>query len=796
MVNQIRLVSLLAILTISLMLSQSAASSWPMFGYDMQHTNRSPFVGNPTPTKKWDFTTGGVVFSSPIIGGDGTVYVSSVDKKLYAINPDGSKKWEFLTGGRIFSSPAISADGTVIYLGSDDNKLYAVNSTNGTKKWEIVAGDAVQCEPVIGTDGTIYVGSNDYKLYAITPNGKKKWEFTTNGEILYAPAIGTDGTIYVGSADKNLYAIAPDGKKKWEYTTGDSIRFSPSVGTNDTIYVGSDDKKFYAVNPDGTKKWEFVTGASIASSPAISSTGVIYVSSADSKLYAININGTKKWDFFTVGSVQTSPAIDADGVIYVGSSNKKLYSINPNGIKIWEFATGDEVRSSPAIGADGTIYVGSNDNNLYAICSGVATLAITPTKITIDGGKTFQFSATPPDALTWTTTGGGNINSNGLFTADYTQGVFTVTVTSAAGKATAEVTINKVVPIVMMSPTQISPANNAANLSNSITLAWSPVKNATRYEYQFYSSSSKTVPVETNVINNVTVPVQYSLQSGATYSWRVRSIDANGILSQYSALWYFTTGLPTVQLISPADGAAGVPINTSLTWNAVANAKVYDIEVSTSQNFTNKVTSSSVDTTIKFNLAYNTAYFWRVRVKQGSIIGPWSQISTFTTGQFVPIGGLDATIADSKVGSLVIGANIIDPTGQLQRVQVFQAINRQSEFYIKIKNTGNQSDCFLISSNSITNSKWTVKVFDGSGIDQTKTVFGTGWKSNLIKPGDSLRLMLRFSASSSLVIDETNPPTQSTTITAKSNNDVQNGVTTPAIDVVTGSAILTPRSKL
>jgi hypothetical protein len=276
----------------------------------------------------------------------------------------------------------------------------------------------------------------------------------------------------------------------------------------------------------------------------------------------------------------------------------------------------------------------------------------------------------------------------------------------------------------------------------------------------------------------------------------VRSIDANGNLSPYSPLWYFTTGLPTVQLISPANGAAGITINTSLTWNAVANAKVYDVEVSTNQNFTAKAASSPADTTVKFNLAYNTVYFWRVRVKQGSIIGPWSQIYTFTTGQFVPIGGLDATIADSKVGSLVIGSNFIDATGQLQRVQVFQPINRQSEFYIKIKNTGNLPDCCLISSSSITNSKWTVKVFDGSGIDRTKTVFGTGWKSNLIKPGDSLRLMLRFSASSSLVIDELNPPSQSTTITAKSNNDVQNGVTTPATDVVTGVAILTPRSKL
>ena len=36
-------------------------------------------------TVLWEFVTGGIVFSSPAIGSDGTVYVGSFDKKLYAI---------------------------------------------------------------------------------------------------------------------------------------------------------------------------------------------------------------------------------------------------------------------------------------------------------------------------------------------------------------------------------------------------------------------------------------------------------------------------------------------------------------------------------------------------------------------------------------------------------------------------------------------------------------------------------------------------------------------------------------
>ena len=38
--------------------------------------------------KLWEFKTGGGVEPSPAIGSDGTVYVGSVDKKLYAIKTD------------------------------------------------------------------------------------------------------------------------------------------------------------------------------------------------------------------------------------------------------------------------------------------------------------------------------------------------------------------------------------------------------------------------------------------------------------------------------------------------------------------------------------------------------------------------------------------------------------------------------------------------------------------------------------------------------------------------------------
>ena len=244
--------------------------------------------------------------------------------------PAGTKKWDFLTSGRIGSSPAIAPDGT-IYVGSEDKKLYAIYSDGSKYIWRFSTGGPIGSSPAIGADGTIYVGSEDEKLHAIYPDGRPRWEFRTGYPVHSSPAIGPDGTIYVGSLDMRFYAIDPDGKKKWEFLTGLYIRSSPAIGPDGTIYIGSLDKKLYAISPDGRKKWEFSTGGRIVSSPAIASDGTIYIGSEDNKLYAIYPDGTKKWDFSTSGGIGSSPAIASDGTIYIGSEDKKLYAINSSG---------------------------------------------------------------------------------------------------------------------------------------------------------------------------------------------------------------------------------------------------------------------------------------------------------------------------------------------------------------------------------------------------------------------------------------------------------------------------------
>src|SRR6185312_13411925 len=75
-------------------------------------------------------------------------------------------KWTFKTEGPIIGSPAI-AEG-VVYIGSTDGNLYAVDQETGKQKWKFktFASRQVTSSPTIA-NGLVYFGGFDGSLYAI-----------------------------------------------------------------------------------------------------------------------------------------------------------------------------------------------------------------------------------------------------------------------------------------------------------------------------------------------------------------------------------------------------------------------------------------------------------------------------------------------------------------------------------------------------------------------------------------------------------------------------------------------------
>ncbi|HEY1111298.1 MAG TPA: PQQ-binding-like beta-propeller repeat protein [Opitutaceae bacterium] len=324
-------------------------------------------------TLKWagPYVTGGFILSSPAIGPDGTLYIGSQDKHLYAIAPNGTTRWRFLTGDWVDASPVVAPDGT-IYVGSWDGKLYALTPT-GTKKWEYATGvgNYIYSSPALGADGSIYFGAGDGNFYALRPDGSLKWTYPAADWIDSSPAIGADGTLYFGSWDGALYAIRDEGThatEAWRFVTGGPLLASPAVGRDGAVYVGSNDGKLYAVDAaTGTKRWDYTVDATLEGSPALGPDGTIYFGDGGGYLHAISPSGEARWAFNAGDPIVSTPAIRTDGTIVFGSGASKIFALDPAKNEKWRFSAGDWVDSSPVIAPDGTIYIGSYDRRIYAL---------------------------------------------------------------------------------------------------------------------------------------------------------------------------------------------------------------------------------------------------------------------------------------------------------------------------------------------------------------------------------------------------------------------------------------------
>ena len=241
-------------------LSHLMNSSWPMSCHDTHHTSQSPIsTANNPGTEKWRCKTlqdAGTVESGAIVDDNGIIYFGSMgaDHYLYALYPNGTLKWKYRIPGIIWSTPAIANDGT-IYVGDWDGHLSAINQ-NGSLKWQIYRSGQFHSSPVIGDDGTIYLGHSSGNLYAINPDGTEKWLYDAGDQTTSDPAIGEEGTIYIGSGDNYLYAVYPNGTLHWRYLTGGVIKGHPSIAPNRTIYIPSFDGYLYALHPDGTLIWK------------------------------------------------------------------------------------------------------------------------------------------------------------------------------------------------------------------------------------------------------------------------------------------------------------------------------------------------------------------------------------------------------------------------------------------------------------------------------------------------------------------------------------------------------------
>jgi outer membrane protein assembly factor BamB len=358
---------------------------WPMFHGNQQHSGYADVVGPQSATVKWKYNLGfggmNMAGNSIAISNTGTIYVGGPNL-ITALDSEGNLKWsKFFQGAQ---GPAISKDGSTIYIVADSN-IYALD-TLGATKWQYDAGGMVIFGVTLSEDDSVlYQGSWDKNVYALNTNdGSVKWKYLTYGCVSYPVTIATDGSIIVGGGDAHcgsdslIYALNTDGTLKWKYKTSSLRSGSPAIGPDGLIYVPSS-PTLYVLDNAGNLKWsagDIYNETAGIITPAISSDTSIVLGT--SKGVVSSFNGTThatNWTYQTGEDPNQSgfygvigfPVVDKEGTTYVGAVDYKIYAFDKNGNVKWSYLTGGRIsEASPALGSDGALYVTSDDGYLYA----------------------------------------------------------------------------------------------------------------------------------------------------------------------------------------------------------------------------------------------------------------------------------------------------------------------------------------------------------------------------------------------------------------------------------------------
>jgi len=174
------------------------------------------------PPNSDDPNAGGWPFAAPVVAPDGTIYQTLLyDRHLYAIEPNagiilwsvdlcdpslfGPQKGAELSGGG-WSEPVLGPDGT-IYVSLDDPYLRAIHPS-GIIKWVTQLGEVGVFTLTVDETGLIYAATGDGYVYVISPGSLRIAQFETGGWPVF-PVIAADDLLIL--ADSKDYSSLEAG---------------------------------------------------------------------------------------------------------------------------------------------------------------------------------------------------------------------------------------------------------------------------------------------------------------------------------------------------------------------------------------------------------------------------------------------------------------------------------------------------------------------------------------------------------------------------------------------------------
>jgi outer membrane protein assembly factor BamB len=349
--------------------SPVALDDWPGFRGD---ATRSGFathgpVGNPTLT--WRFDAGAAVNTAIAIRGD-LVLAPDDDGRLHALASDtGLERWSF----QVDTAPAEGplAIGDQVFVRDGAGTIYALD-LQGTLQWRSPTPIRGLSDLTMGGN-LLYAGSLDGEVAAIdAASGTERWRTPIGRSSVHAPAYA-DGHVIALTDDGALVSIeASAGEVTWTTEVGSGTG-TPVVAAG-IVYVGSDeDARVTLRGYDLQTGLEVVEVDDRVTSPSVAD-AIGYSGGGTGEVVALDLKtGEVRWRTAFEGTTR-APALAGDVVYVAADGERRVVALaRATGHELWRFDLDGSAHCCIAV-AQGQVFIGTEAGSVYAIGGDGATL--------------------------------------------------------------------------------------------------------------------------------------------------------------------------------------------------------------------------------------------------------------------------------------------------------------------------------------------------------------------------------------------------------------------------------------
>ncbi len=163
----------------------------------------------------WRYSLGDAKSANLTTTPDGSLYVTvnpgKLDRtskgKVYCFEAasGGTPRWIFSVSYNDLTAPTVSKHGQLYFCASE--YLFVIKTSDGKEAWRQKLLKAETKPAVDESSERVYLGSNDERLLAVTPEGRLAWDLDLEGNVVGRPLPVSGGVLYVVTDKGILYKI-------------------------------------------------------------------------------------------------------------------------------------------------------------------------------------------------------------------------------------------------------------------------------------------------------------------------------------------------------------------------------------------------------------------------------------------------------------------------------------------------------------------------------------------------------------------------------------------------------------